>query len=174
MAYPKDFIISYNKADRSWAEWIAWVLEAEKYTTIVQEWDFKPGGNFVVEMDNATKQCERTIAVMSQDYLDAEFTVPEWATQFAQDPKGLGRRLVPVRVAPCDISLCDSGSAGRNLGAAAESRRRHSNSISVDSMDEIDNPEYLRGLAAKVEEFLRAFRRFLNPNRFEQGLCGED
>ncbi len=103
MAYPKDFFISYNKADRSWAEWIAWVLEAEEYTTVVQEWDFKPGGNFVVEMDNAAKECERTIAVVSRDYLSAEFTVPEWAAKFAQDPKGLGRKLVPVRVAPCDI-----------------------------------------------------------------------
>ncbi|MDC8974669.1 toll/interleukin-1 receptor domain-containing protein [Mycobacterium marinum] len=103
MADAKDFFISYNKADRSWAEWIAWVLEAEGYTTVVQEWDFKPGGNFVVEMDNATKQCERTLAVLSQDYLDAEFTVPEWAAKFARDPKGLGRNLVPVRVAPCDI-----------------------------------------------------------------------
>lgn len=103
MACPKDFFISYNKADRSWAEWIAWVLEAEQYTTIIQEWDFKPGGNFVVEMDNATKQCERTIAVISQDYLGAAFTVPEWAAEFAQDPKGLGRKLIPVRVAPCDI-----------------------------------------------------------------------
>lgn len=103
MACPKDFFISYNKTDRSWAEWIAWVLEAEGYTTVIQEWDFKPGGNFIVEMDNATKQCERTIAVISQDYLGAEFTVPEWAAEFAQDPKGLGRKLIPVRVAPCDI-----------------------------------------------------------------------
>ncbi|MCT7658038.1 toll/interleukin-1 receptor domain-containing protein [Mycobacterium deserti] len=67
MAYPKDFFISYNKADRPWAEWIAWVLESEGYTTVVQDWDFKPGGNFVVEMDNAAKQCERTLAVLSQD-----------------------------------------------------------------------------------------------------------
>ena len=104
MAPPiKDFFISYNKADRAWAEWIAWVLEAEDYTTVIQEWDFKPGGNFVVEMDSATKQRERTIAVVSQNYLDAEFTVPEWAAKFAQDPKGTGRKLVPVRVAPCDI-----------------------------------------------------------------------
>jgi hypothetical protein len=103
VAYSKDFFVSYNKADRPWAEWIAWVLEAEGYATVVQEWDFKPGGNFVVEMDNATKQCERTIAVLSQDYLNAEFTVPEWAAQFAQDPKGLGHKLVPVRVTPCDI-----------------------------------------------------------------------
>lgn len=102
MANAKHFFISYNKADRSWAEWIAWVLEAEGYTTVVQEWDFKAGGNFVVEMDEATKQCERTLAVLSQDYLDAEFTVPEWVAKFAEDPKGLGRKLVPVRVAPCN------------------------------------------------------------------------
>jgi hypothetical protein len=24
----KDFFISYTKADKSWAEWIAWTLEA--------------------------------------------------------------------------------------------------------------------------------------------------
>ncbi|WP_197497332.1 toll/interleukin-1 receptor domain-containing protein [Mycobacterium sp. 852013-51886_SCH5428379] len=103
MVHNIDFFISYNKADRLWAEWIAWVLEAEEYTTIVQEWDFKPGGNFVIEMDEATKRCERTIAVLSQDYLDAEFTVPEWAAKFAQDPKGIGRKLIPVRVAACNI-----------------------------------------------------------------------
>ncbi|MDT5151182.1 MAG: hypothetical protein QOI01_2915 [Mycobacterium sp.] len=103
MAHNIDFFISYNKADRLWAEWIAWLLEAEGYTTIVQEWDFKPGGNFVIEMDDATKRCERTIAVLSQDYLDAEFTVPEWAAKFAQDPKGIGRKLIPVRVAACNI-----------------------------------------------------------------------
>lgn len=100
---PKDFFISYNRADGSWAEWIAWVLEAEGYSTVVQEWDFKAGGNFIVEMDNATRQCERTVAVVSQNYLTAEFTVPEWAAQFARDPQGSGRKLVPVRVAPCDI-----------------------------------------------------------------------
>ena len=99
----KDFFISYTKPDKAWAEWIAWELEAAGYSTIIQEWDFKAGGNFVVEMDNATKQSDRTIAVLSQCYLDAAFTVPEWAEKFAQDPKGLGRKLVPVRIAPCDI-----------------------------------------------------------------------
>jgi hypothetical protein len=45
----KDFFISYNEADRGWAEWIAWQLEAEGYSTIVQAWDFRPGGNKRVE-----------------------------------------------------------------------------------------------------------------------------
>ena len=62
----KDFFISYTKPDKAWAEWIAWELEAAGYSTIIQEWDFKAGGNFVVEMDNATKQSDRTIAVLSQ------------------------------------------------------------------------------------------------------------
>jgi len=28
----KDFFISYNSADRTWAEWIAWQLEEAGYT----------------------------------------------------------------------------------------------------------------------------------------------
>jgi tetratricopeptide (TPR) repeat protein len=99
----KDFFISYNKADRSWAEWIAWQLESERYTTVIQAWDFRPGSNFVVEMDDATKEAERTIAVLSPDYLNALFTKPEWAAAFAQDPTGEKHTLIPVRVRECDV-----------------------------------------------------------------------
>ena len=28
----KDFFISYNGADKAWAEWIAWQLEANRYS----------------------------------------------------------------------------------------------------------------------------------------------
>jgi hypothetical protein len=31
----KDFFISYNKADKTWAEWIAWQLEEAEYTTVL-------------------------------------------------------------------------------------------------------------------------------------------
>ena len=44
----KHFFISYNKADITWAEWIAWELEEAGYLTIVQAWDFRPGFNFVL------------------------------------------------------------------------------------------------------------------------------
>ena len=32
----KDFFVSYNKADRTWAEWIAWQLEAAGYEIVIQ------------------------------------------------------------------------------------------------------------------------------------------
>ena len=98
-----DFFISYNKADKQWAEWIAWQLEEADYTTILQAWHFEAGSNFVLEMQEATSEAERTIAVLSQDYLDALFTHPEWAVAFAKDPKGEKHALVPVRVGECEL-----------------------------------------------------------------------
>ena len=99
----KHFFISCNKADREWAEWIAWALEEAGYTVIIQAWDFGAGSNFVLEMDKGAKEAERTIAVLSPDYLTALFTQPEWAAAFAQDPTGEKRTLVPVRVRECKL-----------------------------------------------------------------------
>ena len=75
----KDFFISYTKADRAGAEWIAWQLEAEGYTTVLQAWDFLPGSNFVVDMNLAAEQASRTVAILSPDYLESKFTQLEWA-----------------------------------------------------------------------------------------------
>lgn len=95
-----DFVISYTGVDRDWAEWIAFTVEAEGFTTVIQAWDFRPGSNFVIEMQNATA-AERTIMVLSPDYLKSAFTAPEWAAAFAHDPKGMERKLVPVIVKDC-------------------------------------------------------------------------
>jgi tetratricopeptide (TPR) repeat protein len=99
----RDFFISYNKADYSWAEWIAWQLEEAGYTTVIQVWDFRPGFNFVLEMQKAAIEAKRTIAVLSPNYLSATFTQPEWAAAFAQDPTGEKGTLVPVRVRECKL-----------------------------------------------------------------------
>ncbi len=104
MDVERDFFVSYNSADRGWAEWIAWQLEEAGYTTVLQAWDFVPGSNFVVEMDRAAKAAKRTIAVLSPDYVAASFPQPEWGAAFAQDPEGLKRKLVPLRVRECEVT----------------------------------------------------------------------
>lgn len=99
----KDFFISYNKADREWAEWVAWHLEESgHYSVVIQAWDFGPGCNFIIEMDRAIQECERGVAVLSPDYLTSLFTKPEWAAYFLQDSTGQDRRIVPVRVRECE------------------------------------------------------------------------
>src|ERR1044072_3105368 len=98
----KDLFISYNKADRTRAEWIAWQLAEAGYSVVLQAWDFLTGGNFVLDMQKAAKEAERTIAVLSPDYLTSEFAASEWAAAFAQDPTGKKGKLLPVRVRECE------------------------------------------------------------------------
>lgn len=97
----RDFFISYTSADEAWAVWIAHVLEEAGYSVVIQAWDFRPGSNFVIEMQKALQSSDRLIAVLSPDYLAARFPQPEWAAVFAADPEGATRRLVPVMVRHC-------------------------------------------------------------------------
>ena len=91
-------------ADRDWAKWMAWQLEAEGYTTVLQAWDFLPGSNFVLKMQEAASTATRTIVVLSPNYLDALYTQPEWAAAFVKDPTGQERALLPVRVRECTLT----------------------------------------------------------------------
>jgi hypothetical protein len=68
-----DFFISYTVADQDAAEWIAWVLEEAGYQTVIQAWDFRPGREFVTEMQQALVRAERVLAVLSPAYLDSAF-----------------------------------------------------------------------------------------------------
>lgn len=98
----KDFFVSYNRNDHECAVWIAEQLKDHGgYSVIIQAWDFKAGSNFILGMHSASGMAERTIAVLSPDYLSAQFTQPEWAAAFAQDPTGEKGLLVPVRVREC-------------------------------------------------------------------------
>ena len=96
----RDFFVSYTSADETWAEWISHVLEDAGYTIFLQAWDFRPGGNFVLEMQNALQSADRVIALLSPDYLRARYPQPEWAAGFADDPEGMKRRLIPVMIRP--------------------------------------------------------------------------
>ena len=96
-----DFFVSYNHHDQPWAEWIAWQLEDAGYSALIQAWDFRPGSNFVVEMQNGLFSANRMIIVLSGYFLKSDFTAPEWAAVFAHDPRGTHRKLVPVRVSEC-------------------------------------------------------------------------
>jgi len=131
----KDFFISYNKADRQWAEWIAWQLEDEGYSVVIQCWDFLPGCNFVLDMHEAAKDAERTIGVLSPHFLASMFTQPEWSAAFVKDPTGKNRKLLLIRVHDCqpdgllaainylDLVGLDEDTARKKILASAGDKR---------------------------------------------------
>ena len=100
----RDFFISYNRADKQWAKWIAAVLEntkknkTEYYSCYIQAWDFRKGDNFVLDMQDALLQSDRFIAVLSPDYLNSMYCQAEWAAAFTKDPNSMDRSFIPVRV----------------------------------------------------------------------------
>jgi TIR domain len=102
MAQAADFFVSSTSADRAWAEWIAWQLEAEGYTVVVQSWEFRPGRDFVQQMHQVVEEAKRTIAVPSPAYLDSAFGGAEWRAVFAKYPTGERGLLLSVRVEEVD------------------------------------------------------------------------
>ncbi len=119
-----DFFISYTAADESWAEWIGYVLEEEGSSVVIQAWDFRPGSNFVLEMQRAAAKAARTIIVLSPDYMNSQFTGSEWAAAFANDPGGLNRTLIPVVVRACEVDGILKPLVHINLVGAAEDDAR--------------------------------------------------
>ncbi len=101
LAFPQnvtDFFISYNERDEAWAVWIAWHLEKAGYQCLIQAWDFRPAQDFLYEMGRATDETNRTIAVLSANYFQGQFTQAELNAALAADPLGIKMKLLPVRV----------------------------------------------------------------------------
>jgi tetratricopeptide (TPR) repeat protein len=114
-----DFFLSYTQADHDWAVWIAWVLEAAGFTTKNQAWDFGAGSHFIVEMHKAAAEAERTIAVLSPEYLGSHFGQMEWAAALAQK-----RELLPIRVREVEVTGLLAGIVYTDLvGLAGEAAR---------------------------------------------------
>ncbi|WP_261560596.1 toll/interleukin-1 receptor domain-containing protein [Frankia tisae] len=96
-----DFFISYDQADRAWAEWLASTLEQAGYHISFAGWDDVPGSNWVNNLLTAIKSSTRTIVVLSAAYAGSTTNQHEWQEAWRRDPVGVARRLVPVRVEEC-------------------------------------------------------------------------
>lgn len=95
------YFVSYNGADRNWAEWIGHIVEETGQSVTLQHWDFPPGSNFVLRMQQAAASADKTIIILSPDYLKSQFAAAEWAAAFQKDPEGLEKKLLPIMVREC-------------------------------------------------------------------------
>ena len=119
-----DFFVSYTQADRTWAEWVAWVLEEDGHKVLVQAWDFVPGSNWIQGMQAGAARAARTIAVLSPAYLESEYGTAEWQAAWASDPAGAHRKLLVTRVTDCDRPGLLAGVVGVDLFGRTEAEAR--------------------------------------------------
>lgn len=119
-----DFFISYAQADRSWAEWIAWQLEEDGHSVLVQAWDFVPKGKWVADNSDWLRNSDRTIAVLSEAYLRSDLGSAEWHSARATDPSGTRGNLLVVRVDNCERPGLLDGAVGIDLCGLSETEAR--------------------------------------------------
>jgi hypothetical protein len=93
--------VSYAEADRAWAEWLAWHLEAHGVAVRSYGWDAVPGSNRVRWLDRTTAAAVRAFIVLSQAYLDAEDAAVQWQAMFEEASNSVRSKIVPVRVGVC-------------------------------------------------------------------------
>jgi tetratricopeptide (TPR) repeat protein len=160
----KDFFISYNIADKQWAEWIAWILEEAGSSVFIQAWDFRPGGNFVLDMHRAAAGTEKTIAVLSQNYLQAEYTQPEWAAAFTRDPQGKQRTLIPIRVRECAPEGLLASISYIDLISRSEEEARK---LIFDGLKERGKPDEAPGFPGSDERTKRTDKERVAPVRVQ-------
>ena len=122
----RDFFISYTGVNEAWARWIAVELERAGYTTVVQAFDFRPGADFVHEMQRAAASAARTIAVLSPAYFGSRFGEAEWRARSPRIPSGERGMLIPVRVQPCEPPGLLATPGVRRSGRLDEAERARS------------------------------------------------
>jgi hypothetical protein len=116
----RDFFVSYQQADRPWAEWIAWQLEDAGHSVLFQSWDFVPGTNWIKLMQDGVSRSARVIVVLSPAYIGSIFGAAEWQAIWVHDPDGAKRRVIPVRVADCERPGLLAGIVGIDLFGVPE------------------------------------------------------
>jgi TIR domain len=75
-------------------------------------------------MQHAASSANRTIAVLSQKYLESSFTAQEWPAAFAQDPQGRKKKLIPIRITPCDAKTSSRAREKKRLFPAKSLQKR--------------------------------------------------
>ena len=111
MGTTKDFFISYTGTDRQWAEWIAWQLSQNGYDVLIQAWDFRPGTNFIEQMNIALADSKLTIAVLSSAYLKSSYGRAEWT---ANSPPWTALVTTSLSVEGCDPARATACSGGES------------------------------------------------------------
>jgi hypothetical protein len=121
-----DLFISYQGADKDFAERLAAAIEASeegRFSVFFAAWDIRAGQNIVAELDKALEKSRFFGLVLSPEYLEADWTTGERAAAVYSDPAGRLGRVIPIMARRCQLppllrfrKYVDFETLGFNLG----------------------------------------------------------
>lgn len=105
--YDYDAFISYNKADKEFAEKLVERIEKEcingqPIKVFFAEWDIEIGENILLKIEQAEPSSHFIIPIMSPDWLKSDWTTLERVIPVYDDPAGLKGRILPIMRRSCE------------------------------------------------------------------------
>ena len=101
-----DVFISYSHRDKVWVRGtLEPHLKREGLKVCIDHRDFNAGAFALTEMERAVQESRKTVAVVTQHYLDGEWTAFEEVLAATLDPAALRQRLVPIRLERVELPL---------------------------------------------------------------------
>lgn len=108
----KDVYLCYNSADLEWVKALAEQIESEtidgspsarSLSAFFDRWDIAPGQSLIDQMNEGMKTARKIVAVLSPEFIEADWPRFEWKHIVAQDPNNAKGRLIPLMLR--DVSL---------------------------------------------------------------------
>src|SRR6516165_7986371 len=103
MSGKRTFFISRAGADKRWAELIAGVVRDAGHEAIYEDQDFVTGEPIIRSMREAAAASDCTILVLSPDYFRSPYCLEELDAALYSALNGAPGRILPVRVASCEL-----------------------------------------------------------------------
>jgi hypothetical protein len=97
-----DVFISYSHRDAEWVRnWLLPRLERAGLSVCIDFRDFQIGVPSLVNMERAAERSQRTLLVLTPNWVQSEWTNFEALMIQTQDPVGLRRRMLPLMLEEC-------------------------------------------------------------------------
>jgi hypothetical protein len=101
-----DAFISYSHRNQEWVRgWLLPRLEEAGLRVLIDFRDFEPGAPVLTEMERAVLQSQKTLLVLTPDYLASEWAEFENILASTLDPAARRRRVIPLLLKPCELPL---------------------------------------------------------------------
>lgn len=105
-SFSNDVFISYSHMDADWVHnTLLPKLEGHGFAVMIDFRDFRGGSFSVEEMQRGVQESKRVLIVLTEDYVNSDWTKFENVMAQTMDPGAVQRKIVPILLKDCNVPL---------------------------------------------------------------------
>lgn len=101
--YPYHVFVSYCEADQAWVQNELLPQLRAASLAVIEQSDFELGAPKLSNIEQAINNSHHTLIVITPAWLDSKWAQYDWFLVRSKDPDASERRLIPLRLLPCQL-----------------------------------------------------------------------